>query len=112
MLKLRIIFGIVFGAIFVGLIFLDSYCSLPWPMGHFSTAPGTFVALACILVIPFGLSEMKTLLARENVKISMRITIAATLLCMLWPWMEQVSEKEFIDHNILRMEVDTGQATG
>ena len=92
MLKYRVIFGLLFGALFIGLIFLDSVCSQGWPLGMFSTPPGTFVALGCVVVIPFGLREMGTLLAAENVKISMRITVAATMLCMLWPWVEQVSE--------------------
>jgi phosphatidate cytidylyltransferase len=35
---------------------------------------------------------MRSLLARENVHISMRITVVAAMLCMLWPWLEQVAE--------------------
>jgi CDP-diglyceride synthetase len=92
MLKYRVIFGLLFGAIFLGLIFLDTFYSRFWPLGSFSTPPGLFVALGCVVVIPIALREMRTLLAAENVTISMRITIAATMLCMLWPWVEQVSE--------------------
>ncbi len=92
MLKYRLIFGLLFGALFIGLIFLDSYCSGGWPLVAYSTPPGLFVALGCVVVIPFGLREMGSLLAAENVTISMRITVAATMLCMLWPWIEQVSE--------------------
>ncbi len=63
MLKYRVIFGLLFGALFIGLIFLDSACSQGWPLGAFSTPPGAFVALGCVVVIPFGLREMGTLLA-------------------------------------------------
>ena len=51
-----------------------------------------FVALGCLIVIPIALREMRALLRSENVMISMRITVAATMLCMFWPWVEQVSE--------------------
>jgi len=92
MLKYRVIFGLLFGALFIALICLDSHYSRFWPAGSFSTPPGLFVAIACVIVIPFALREMQKLLASENVMISMRITVVASMLCMLWPWIEQVSE--------------------
>ena len=58
----------------------------------YSTPPGLFVALGCLVIIPLGLREMRALLARENVIISMRVTVVAATLCMVWPWLEQVSE--------------------
>jgi phosphatidate cytidylyltransferase len=93
MLKLRIIFGTLFSALFAGLIFLDSYASRLWPDGsRFTTPPGFFVALASLVIIPMALREMRDLLAHENVRISMRITVVAAILCMLWPWVEQIAE--------------------
>jgi CDP-diglyceride synthetase len=97
MLKHRIIVGLLFGALFVAVIFLDSYCSQGWPLRGFSTPRGTFVALGCVLLIPLALREMRALLSPENVIISMRITVVASLLCMLWPWVEQVSESMLSD---------------
>jgi CDP-diglyceride synthetase len=100
-LKYRIIFGCLFGALFLAVIFLDSYCSRYWPNTPFSTPPGTFIALGCMILIPLALGEMRRLLTPENVTISLRITIAASLLCMLWPWIEQVSE------SVLQLESST-----
>jgi len=92
MLKYRVIFGLLFGALFIVLIGLDTHFSRNWPMGAYSTPRGSFVALGCLVVIPIALREMQRLLASENVTISMRITVVASLLCMIWPWIEQVSE--------------------
>ena len=92
MLKLRLIVGIIISAFFVGLLWLDTYASGGWPGVKWSTPPGMFVALASVIVIAFALREMQGLLAREGVQISMRITVLAALLCMVWPWIEQVSE--------------------
>jgi phosphatidate cytidylyltransferase len=92
MLKHRIIFGLLFGALFIGLIYLDFWASRDWPRAAAWTPPGLFIALASLVVIPLGLWEMRALLAREHVNISMRITVVAAMLCMLWPWVEQVAE--------------------
>jgi CDP-diglyceride synthetase len=100
-LKHRIIFGCLFGALFLAVIFLDCWCSRGWPLHALSAPPGTFIALGCLLLIPLALSEMQRLLTPENVTISLRITIVASLLCMLWPWIEQVSE------SILQLEART-----
>src|ERR1035437_3535099 len=98
MLRLRLIFGLLFGAIFIAAMALDSFCSAGWPLRSYATPPGAFIALACILIIPLALREMRNLLGPENVTISLRITIAAALLCMLWPWVEQVSESILDKH--------------
>ncbi len=92
MLKHRIILGLLFAALFVGLLTLDWYAAAGWPMAHWSTPPGMLVAVVSVLVIPVALWEMRALLAKENVYISIRITVAAALLCMLWPWIEQVGD--------------------
>ena len=92
MLKHRILFGLLFSALFVGLIALDWYAAGDWPMAPWSTPPGLLVAVASVLLIPLALWEMRALLARQNVVISMRITVVAALLCMLWPWLEQVGD--------------------
>ena len=88
----RVIFGLLFGALFIGLIFIDSWASSGWPAG--GTPPGLVVAIVSLIVIPMAIWEMRKLLALENVQISMRITVVASMLCMLWPWIEQVSESE------------------
>src|ERR1051325_3105624 len=92
MLKHRIIMAIVLGGIFVLLLWLDSYASRGWAGGTGGTPPGFFLAMGCLVIIPLGVREMRGLLARENVAISMRITVVAAILCMIWPWLEQVSE--------------------
>lgn len=92
MLKHRIIFGLLFSALFVALIFLDSYLSNGWPTTLQRTPPGLVFALTCSLVIPLGIFEMRSLLAQQNIRISLTIVGLASLLCMLWPWLEQVAE--------------------
>ncbi len=92
MLKHRLIIGLTIIAFFVGLIFLDSHAAGGWPIALWSTPPGFFLALISVIILPLALWEMRGLLARENVLISMRITFVAATLCMLWPWLEQVGE--------------------
>ncbi|MGN6369627.1 MAG: phosphatidate cytidylyltransferase [Phycisphaerae bacterium] len=111
MLKYRVIFGLLFGALFVALIALDSHLSHHWPDASFSAPPGLFVALGCLVVIPIALREMQKLLASENVIISMRITIVSSLLCMLWPWIEQVSESVMQLHTRIEHSAATNPAT-
>jgi CDP-diglyceride synthetase len=101
MLKYRVIFGLLFGALFLGIMFLDSWSASGWPTRPYSSPPGAFVALGCLLVIPLALREMQALLASENVTISMRITVAASLLCMAWPWVEQVADDVYVSHAYL-----------
>ncbi|HVX84987.1 MAG TPA: phosphatidate cytidylyltransferase [Phycisphaerae bacterium] len=95
MLKYRLIFGILFGALFLGMIAADSWASRQWPVRPYSCPPGAFVALVCLFVIPFAIREMRALLSRQNVIVSMRITVAAALLCMFWPWVEQVADNVY-----------------
>ncbi|MCL2648066.1 MAG: phosphatidate cytidylyltransferase [Phycisphaerales bacterium] len=92
MLRHRLIFGLLFGALFVAAIALDSWSSQDWPIRPYATPPGTFIALVCILLIPLALREMQQLLQRENITLSMRIIVVASLLCMIWPWVEQASD--------------------
>jgi CDP-diglyceride synthetase len=92
MLKHRLILGLFLSALFVAILWLDSHSSPGWPQAHWSTPPGFYLAIVCILVAPFAIWEMKNLLAREHVTISMRVTVVAALLCMLWPWLEQVGD--------------------
>ncbi|HEY4328109.1 MAG TPA: phosphatidate cytidylyltransferase [Phycisphaerae bacterium] len=101
MLKYRVILGLVFGAIFIGLIWLDSYAAGGWPIAHWSTPPGLLIACVSLLIIPLAIREMQALLAKENVQISMRITVIAALLCMLWPWIEQVGDTIDQQHAVL-----------
>jgi len=50
------------------------------------------VAGVCAIAIPLALWEMRNLLARQNVHISLRITVAASLFCMIWPWLGQFDD--------------------
>src|SRR4051812_11834224 len=92
MLKYRLIIGLIASTLFLALLWLDTYASGGWPVAPWSTPPGFFVALGCLVVIPLALREMQSLLAKENVLISLRVTTIAALLCMLWPWIEQVGD--------------------
>ena len=92
MLRHRIILGLVFSALFVGLLTIDWFAAGGWPLADYSTPPGLLVACVCAAVIPLGLWEMRNLLARQNVNISLRITILASLLCMIWPWLGQLDD--------------------
>lgn len=92
MLKHRILLGLLFAAIFVGLLTLDWYAAGGWPLADFSTPPGLLVACVAAVAITLALREMRTLLARQNVHISVRITLIAALLCMIWPWLGQLDD--------------------
>jgi len=92
MLKQRVILGLILTALFVGLITIDWFAAGGWPMAYWSTPPGLLVAAVSVVVIPMALWEMRGLLARQNVHISLRITVIAALLCMLWPWIEQFGD--------------------
>jgi CDP-diglyceride synthetase len=99
MLKQRVIMGLILGTIFVLLLWLDSYASGGWPGAPWSTPPGFMLAMVSLFVIPLAAWEMKNLLAKENVEISMRIIVVASTLCMLWPWFEQVAESVQLKHD-------------
>ena len=105
MLKYRLIFGLLIIAALIGVLGLDSHTSRGWPIAAGSTTPGLFLALVSLIVIPFALVEMRGLLAKENVTISLRITIAAAALCMLWPWVEQVAQAIDQKHTALQSQL-------
>src|ERR1043165_10231097 len=92
MLKHRLILGIIFGLLFLGLIWLDWYASRGWPVADWSTPPGLVVLIVTLAAMPLAIAQMRALLARANVNISLRITILAAMLCTLWPWLEQVGD--------------------
>ena len=58
-----------------------------------------------MVIIPLGLREMRGLLAKENVTISLRITVVAAALCMLWPWIEQVAQSIDQRHAALQTQL-------
>lgn len=91
MLRHRIIFGLLFSALFVAIVFADTVFSAAWRESGRGTPPGLLVAIAATLVIPLALYEMQALLAKGGVVISLRVVTGAALLCMLWPWIEQVA---------------------
>ena len=99
MLKQRLIVGLFLGALFVTLLWLDTWASMGWFQGARGAPPGFVLALVSLAVVPLALREMRDLLAKENVVISMRVTIVAASLCMLWPWLEQVAESIQQQHN-------------
>jgi CDP-diglyceride synthetase len=92
MFRHRVILGLPLTALFVGLITIDWFAAGGWPLADWSTPPGLLVACVCVIAIPLALWEMRNLLARQNVNISLRITIAAALLCMIWPWLGQFDD--------------------
>jgi CDP-diglyceride synthetase len=88
MLKYRVIFGLLFSALFLALIWADSFVAAK---GY--TPRGAFIALATVIVVPLALREMQLLLAKDGVVLSLRVATVACLLCALWPWVEQVAEQ-------------------
>ncbi|MEI8198315.1 MAG: hypothetical protein WCI73_20670, partial [Phycisphaerae bacterium] len=97
MLRYRIIFGLLFSALLVGIFYLDSHLAGSWPQAPWVAPPGSMLGLALLLLIPLALHEMQGLLRRQNVQISMRVCVVAALLSMVWPWISQVavSVKQF-----------------
>lgn len=91
MLKHRLIFGLLIGLAVLAIFYLDNWLAGNWPRMPWYSPPGALLVLAMLAVIPFALREMQTLLASDNVHISLRITTLATMLCMVWPWIEQVA---------------------
>lgn len=92
MLKLRLIFGVLFIAIMLGIFYLDAFLSAGWHTQRpWHAPPGAVLALVAIALITMGLVEMRRLLAKAKVAISMRIAVVSSLLCVLWPWLGDVS---------------------
>jgi CDP-diglyceride synthetase len=92
MLRHRIILGFFFSAVFVGIVAWDWFASGGWPLTDYSIPPGLLVAGMTVVAIAVGLWELRSLLARQNVSISFRITVVASLLCMIWPWLGQFDD--------------------
>lgn len=92
MIKQRIIFGLLFGIGLLTMFYFDQRFSGGWPARPGSFPPGTLMALTMIVAIPFATAEMRRLLFYENVTISLRVCSTSAILCMLWPWLEQLSE--------------------
>jgi CDP-diglyceride synthetase len=92
MLKHRIILGILFAALFVGLLAVDWFAAGGWPLADYSMPPGLLLACVTSVAIALTLWEMRNLLARQNVHISFSITLIAALLCMIWPWLGQLGD--------------------
>lgn len=93
MLKYRIILGLLFSTLLVGIFFLDQRLANHWPAGIWITPPGSILALAMLLLIIPALCEMRGLMRKQNVAISMRICVVASILCVLWPWISQVASE-------------------
>jgi len=93
MLHLRLIFGTLFAAAVVALMWLDTRFSAQWPTGSGALPRGALIALAAVPLIIVALREMADLLGRQHVNISRRICSGAAVLCMIWPWLVQISEQ-------------------
>ncbi|MGC8625652.1 MAG: phosphatidate cytidylyltransferase [Phycisphaerae bacterium] len=92
MFKLRLIFGLLFGAILLTMFYFDQMLAAGWPARRMSFPPGTLMALTLVAIIPLATVEMRRLLKAEGVAISMRVCVSASILCMLWPWLEQLAQ--------------------
>ncbi len=97
MLKLRLIYGLLFGALLLTMFYFDQALSAGWPGRTMSFPPGTLMVLSLFGIIPLATAEMRRLLKAEGVVISMRVCVTASLLCMIWPWLEQLSQT-LLDH--------------
>ena len=92
MFKLRLIYGLLFGALLLTMFYFDQTLSAGWPARCMSFPPGTLMAVSLIGIIPLATAEMRRLLKAEGVAISMRVCVTASILCMIWPWLEQLSQ--------------------
>ena len=92
MLKQRITLGLLFGIALLIMFYFDQTLSSGWPARQLSFPPGTLMAITFLVIIPPAVYEMQRLLARQGVIISLRVCVASAILCMLWPWLEQLSE--------------------
>ncbi|MEI7766524.1 MAG: phosphatidate cytidylyltransferase [Phycisphaerae bacterium] len=96
MLRYRLLLGILFAVLLIGLVALDRHMAVDWPRGM-SWPPGLIVALIAIPLIIIAVREMRGLLSKVGVDISVRLCTTMALLCMLWPWAEQISQKKLQD---------------
>ncbi len=92
MFKERLSFGLLFGIVLLIMFYFDQALSAGWPARPLSFPPGALLALTFAVIIPMAMDEMRKLLARQQVVISMRVCVVAAMLCMLWPWVAQLSE--------------------
>ncbi len=92
MFKHRLAYGMLFGIALLAMFYFDQTLSEGWPARPLSFPPGTLMVLTLLLIIPLAVNEMSRLLKYENVVISKRVCILSSLLCMIWPWLEQLSE--------------------
>jgi phosphatidate cytidylyltransferase len=93
MLHLRLIFGALIIALLGAVFYGDYALSAGWPKQGGTLPPGALIALLSIPMCVLAIQEMANLLQAEGVVISRRICTVAALLCMLWPWLQQVAEK-------------------
>ncbi len=91
MFKLRLVYGLLFGVGLLTMFYFDQTQSRGWPARPGSFPPGILFAIMMACIIPLAIIEMRRLLARDNVTISLRVCIPAAILCMIWPWLEQLS---------------------
>src|SRR5204862_7744876 len=111
LLKHRLLLGVILAIFFPGLVWLAPYAAGGgggWPIAPYSTPPGLIVLLVTLLLMPLAIAELRALLARQNVLISLRITIVASMLCTLWPWLEQVGDSIDQQHAALVTTVPSG----
>jgi phosphatidate cytidylyltransferase len=92
MFKLRLIYGLLFGSLLLTMFYFDQTLSTGWPGRCMSFPPGTLMVVSLMCIIPLATAEMRRLLKAEGVAISMRVCVTASILCMLWPWLEQLSQ--------------------
>ncbi|HMD54908.1 MAG TPA: phosphatidate cytidylyltransferase [Phycisphaerae bacterium] len=92
MFRQRLILGLLFGAALLAIFYLDQVTAVGWPGRTWSFPPGTLFAILMAGIVPFAISEMHHLLAKEKIVLSKRVCVTAAMLCLLWPWMEQLSE--------------------
>jgi phosphatidate cytidylyltransferase len=91
MFKWRLVYGLLFGVALLVMFYFDQTQAVGWPGRDDSFPPGILFAGTMTLIIPLAILEMRRLLASENVTISLRVCIPSAILCMLWPWLEQLA---------------------
>jgi len=84
--------GILISAALLTIVYFDQVTARGWPARTWSFPPGTLMAIALAGIVPFSVGEMRNLLANQKIVISKRVCVTAALLCLLWPWMQLLSE--------------------